>query len=284
MSDPWTDHRPSLFSLAYRLLGSASDANDMLQEAHLRWLTKSAEVESPRAWLEHVVTNLCLDHLKSARVRRETYVGPWLPEPVATEQSTLNGQPVDPESVSLAFLALLERLSPLERAVFVLVEAFDYSADEAAQVLGREGSAVRQLLHRAREHVREGRPRFAPTKEAHLQMLGTFFTAVQSGDVKQVESLLVSDARATTDGGGRARAALNVVEGANRVARFMIGVSTKQIAGVVYELREINGWPALVGVLDGAVVALAQLETDGERVFSISTWSNPEKLTALRVD
>jgi RNA polymerase sigma-70 factor (ECF subfamily) len=115
-------------------------------------------------------------------------------------------------------------------------------------------------------------------------MLDTFFTAVQSGDVKQVESLLVSDARATTDGGGRARAAIHVVEGANRVARFMIGVSTKQLPGVVYELREINGWPALVGVLDGAVVALAQLETDGERVFSISTWSNPDKLTALRVD
>jgi RNA polymerase sigma-70 factor (ECF subfamily) len=283
MSDPWTLHRPGLFSLAYRLLGSASDADDVLQEGHLRWLAKAEEIESPRAWLEHVVTNLCLDHLKSARVRRETYIGPWLPEPVATDQSMLHGRPVDPESVSLAFLALLERLSPLERAAFVLVEAFDYSADEAAQVLGREGPAVRQLLHRAREHVREGRPRFAPSKEAHLQMLGTFFSAVQGGDVKQIEALLVSDAHATTDGGGRSRAALNVVQGANRVARFLVGVSTKQVPGVEYEVREVNGWPALVGVLEGVVVAMAQLETDGERVFGVSTWTNPEKLTALRV-
>jgi RNA polymerase sigma-70 factor (ECF subfamily) len=227
------------------------------------------------------VTNRCLDHLKSARVRREAYVGPWLPEPVETEQSTLRGEPVDTESVSLAFLALLERLSPLERAVFVLVEAFDYSADEAAQVLGREAPAVRQLLHRAREHVRAGRPRFAPSREAHLQMLGTFISAVQAGDVKQVEALLVGDARAVTDGGGRVRAAINVVHGADRVARFLVGVARKAVGAVAYEVREVNGWPALVGVLDGAVVAVLQLETDGEHVFSVSTWSNPDKLVPL---
>lgn len=276
--DPFEQHRPALFSLAYRLLGTASDADDVVQEAHVRWLAKRDEVQAPKAWLERVVTNLCVDHLKSARVQRETYVGPWLPEPVETSQATLRGEPVDLEAVSLGFLALLERLSPLERAVYVLVEAFDYAPDEVAQVLGREPAAVRQLLHRAREHVREGRPRFAPSPELHLAMLGTFFAAVQSGDVKRVEALLVSNAKAVTDGGGRAKAATNVVQGADRVARFIIGVAQKAGPDVTFDVREVNGWPAVVGVQGGVVISLSQLETDGERVFSLSVVVNPDKL------
>lgn len=283
MSD-WNDLKPGLFSLAYRMLGSASEADDVLQEAHLRFTQQLAEVSSPKAWLEQVVTRLCLDQLKSARVQREEYVGPWLPEPVRTDDARLRGAPVDPETVSLALLAVLERLSPLERAVFVLVEVFDYSADEAARLLEREVPAVRQLLHRAREHVHAGRPRFAPSRDAHLAFLGSFFAAVQTGDVKQVESWLADDVRAVTDGGGRARAALNVVEGASKVARFLVGVSTKQIPGVEWSAREVNGWPALVGVLDGQVVALAQVETDGQRVYSFASWSNPEKLATLTRD
>jgi RNA polymerase sigma-70 factor (ECF subfamily) len=179
-------HRAWLFALAYRMLGTATDAEDVLQEAHLRFSEHGAEVEHPRRWLEQVVMRLCLDHLKSARWRREEYVGPWLPEPLDTEGALLQGMLVDPESVSLAFLTLLERLSPLERAVFVLVEIFDYSADEAATALGREPPAVRQLLHRARGHVHAAKPRFAVSQEAHFAILGAFFAAVQAGDVKKV--------------------------------------------------------------------------------------------------
>jgi RNA polymerase sigma-70 factor (ECF subfamily) len=281
MTDPFTEHRAALFALAYRLLNTASDAEDVLQEAHVKWTAHAATVEHPRRWLEQVVTRLCLDQLKSARARREEYVGPWLPEPLETPDATLQGAPIDPEAVSLAFLSLLERLSPLERAVFVLVEGFDYSADEAASVLGREATAVRQLLHRARAHVQEGKPRFAPSREAHLNILGAFFSAVQTGDVKQVESFLAKDARAITDGGGRAKAALNVVEGADRVARFVIGVAKKADPSVTYEVRDINGWPGVVLLKDGQVISVAQLETDGTTVFSFSVCINPEKLEPM---
>lgn len=145
-TDAFGDHRPRLFALAYRMLGTATDAEDVLQEAHLRFAEQQGQVQHPKRWLEQVVTRLCLDELKSARARREEYVGPWLPEPLETQNSMLQGLPVDPESVSLAFLTLLERLSPLERAVFVLVDLFDYSAEEAATALEREIPAVRQLL------------------------------------------------------------------------------------------------------------------------------------------
>lgn len=165
--------------------------------------------------------------------------------------------------------------------MYVLVEAFDYAPDEVAAVLGREGAAVRQLLHRAREHVREGKPRFAATPTQHLELLGAFFAAVQAGDVKRVEGLLASGAKAVTDGGGRAKAALNVVQGAAHVARFVIGVARKAGADVRYEVREINGWPAVVGLEGDVVVSVAQLETDGARVYSLSVVLNPAKLRAV---
>jgi RNA polymerase sigma-70 factor (ECF subfamily) len=281
MTDSFADHRPSLFALAYRILGTVTDAEDVLQETHVKWTQHAATVEHPKRWLEQVVTRLCLDQLKSARARREEYVGPWLPEPLETPGATMQGAPIDPEEVSLAFLSLLERLSPLERAVFVLVEGFDYSAEEAATVLGREAPAVRQLLHRARSHVQEGKPRFAPSRDAHLQLLGAFFSAVQSGDVKQVESYLAKDAKAVTDGGGRAKAALNVLHGAERVARFIIGVSQKGDPNATYEVREVNGWPAVVAVQGGQVTTVAQVETDGTSVFTLIVCLNPDKLAPM---
>jgi RNA polymerase sigma-70 factor (ECF subfamily) len=280
-TDTFTRHRSRLFALAYRMLGTASDAEDVLQEAHLRFSEHSAQVQYPKRWLEQVVTRLCVDQLRSARVRREEYVGPWLPEPLETEGATLQGTPVDPESISLAFLTLLERLSPLERAVFVLVESFEYSAEEAATALGREPAAVRQLLHRARAHVREAKPRFAASREAHLAILGAFFAAVQTGDVKKVESLLAEDARAVLDGGGQAKTALNVVHGADRVARLYIGLSKKVDTTLPYEVREVNGWPSLVIFRARAVMSVTQIETDGHAVFGISVCMNPAKLAAM---
>ncbi len=281
MADTFGDHRPRLFALAYRMLGTATDAEDVLQEAHLRFSEPGAQVQYPKRWLEQVVTRLCLDQLKSARSRREEYVGPWLPEPVETEGARLQGAPVDPESVSLAFLSLLERLSPLERAVFVLVEIFDYSAEEAATALGREAPAVRQLLHRARAHVQAAKPRFAPSREAHVAILGAFFTAVQTGDVKKVESFLAKDARAVMDGGGQVKTALNVVRGADRVARLYAGLSNKVNPNFRYEIREVNGWPALIILLDAAIVSVTTIETDGQVVFGISVCMNPAKLAAI---
>ncbi len=238
-------------------------------------------MQHPKRWLEQVVTRLCLDQLKSARARREEYVGEWLPEPLETEGSRLQGAPVDPESVSLAFLTLLERLSPLERAVFVLVESFDYSAEEAATALGREAPAVRQLLHRARAHVQAANPRFAPSREAHLAILGAFFAAVQTGDVKKVESFLAEDVRAVMDGGGQAKTALKVIRGADRVARLYIGLSKKVDPGLRFEVRDVNGWPALVMLRDSALVSVTALETDGALIFGISVCLNPKKLAAM---
>lgn len=281
LTDTFMAQRPWLFALAYRMLGAATDTEDILQEAHLRFSEHGAHVQHPKRWLEQVVTRLCLDQLKSARARREEYIGPWLPEPLETTDASLRGVPSDSEAISLAFLALLERLSPLERAVFVLVESFDYSAQEAATALGREASAVRQALHRARAHVRAAKPRFAPSRESHLAILGAFFAAVQTGDVKKVESLLAQDARAVMDGGGQAKTALKAVFGANRVARMFVGFARKVDPSLRYEVREVNGWPALLIFREAELVRVAALETDGNLVFGISVCANPRKLTAL---
>ena len=185
------------------------------------------------------------------------------------------------EAISLAFLTLLERLSPLERAVYVLAEAFDYSHEETAQALGRDPAAVRQLLHRAREHVKTGRPRFAPDKATHEAILGRFFGAVLQGDVQGVEQLLAAQVEVRSDGGGKVRAAINVVSGSNRVARLMIGLSKKASPTVRYELHELNGWPSLVGFEADSPVSVTQLETDGQLVYSITTVVNPDKLRGL---
>jgi RNA polymerase sigma-70 factor, ECF subfamily len=280
--DSFEAHRPKLLALAYRVLNSYAEAEDVVQEAHVRWLAREpAPLDSERAWQERVVMNLCLDQLKSARARRETYVGTWLPEPVLTEGALLAGAPIDVEAISLAFLTLLERLSPLERAVYVLAEAFDYSHDELATALGKEPAAVRQLLHRARAHVKSGRPRFAPDKAAHEAIMGRFFGAVMEGDVKSVEQLLASNVVVRTDGGGKVRAALNEVTGPNKAARFIIGVKDKAAPTVRYELHEVNGWPSVVAFDGELPISVTQLETDGELIYSLSTVNNPDKLRAL---
>lgn len=279
--DPFEAHRRRLMTLAYRLLGSWSDAEDVVQEAHLTFSRQpQGSVDNPGAWLERVVTNRCLDQLKSARNQRETYVGPWLPEPVVSE--ALVASPVDVEGISVAFLALLERLSPLERAVFVLAEAFEYAHDDIARVLGRDGAAVRQLLHRARAHVRAGRPRFAKDASAHEAMVTQFLGAVLEGDVTGLERLLRHDVTLTTDGGGKVRAALNVVQGANRVARFFLGIAAKQPADTRVELRSLNGWPALLVFVGPSLASVHHFETDGHVIDAIRTVSNPDKLAALR--
>lgn len=274
MSDEFERHRRRCFSVAYRMLGSAAEAEDMVQEAWLRW--QGAEgVEQPEAWLVATTTRLCLDHLKSARVRREQYVGPWLPEPVSTGEE----DEVDPESISLAFLLLLERLSPTERAVYLLRQVFELEYAQIAATLGKSEAAVRQVFHRASESLRGEQPRYAPSKEQHLRLLTGFVMAVQSGEIAPIEALLAEEARAWSDGGGRVRAALQVIEGRDRVARFLLGVARKgQGSGWQPELREINGWPSLLFWHGPQLAMTVSLETDGAQIFAVHLVLNPDKL------
>lgn len=270
-------HRPSMIAIAYRMLGSAAEAEDIVQEAWLRWQAATREgVRSDRAFLSTVVTRLCLDRLKSARASREQYVGPWLPEPVRTDT------PVDPESISLAFLVLLESLSPVERAVYLLHEVFGYSHSEVAEMVDKEEATCRQLLHRARTHIQARRPRFAPSKEAHERLVTGFMSACLSGDLEGLKRLLAQDVTSWADGGGKVRgASRNPVRGAESVARLFIGLMKKAPAGVTPELTEVNGWPAVVLSLDGTVFDVMSFETDGERIHAIRSVLNPEKLAQV---
>ncbi len=269
------EHRGLLHGIAYRMLGSAADAEDVLQEARLRWLAVAhAEVASPRALLVTIVSRLCLDQLGSARVRRETYVGEWLPEPVAT------GPDADPDTLSMAFMVLLERLAPAERAAFLLAEVFDYSHAEVAAILGKSEEACRQLAARARRHVKEARPR-PVDREAHARTLGAFMAACASGDLRALERMLAADVVARADSGGHARAARRPVHGAERVARLLVGLARKGGAAAVPELRELNGLPALVLREGGAVTTAILLDVDDGQIRAVYFVRNPDKLIGL---
>lgn len=278
-ADPLEAHRAHLFGVAYRMLGSAAEADDVLQDAWLRVRdVPDTEMRSPRAYLTSVVVRLCLDVLRSSRVRAE-YVGPWLPEPVRPSDCA----DVDVErasSISFAFLLLLESLSPLERAVFLLHEVFDYEHREIAGVLERDEGAVRKLLQRAKDHVQDGRPRFSAAPEDHERLLGQFVRAITTGDLAGLEKLLADDVVTRSDGGGRVHAALKLVHGKNDVARLWIGLAKKN-AGVPFEgrLETVNGAPALVISLNGRVDQVIAIETDGEHIFTINLVRNPDKLT-----
>lgn len=271
-------HRPRLFGLAYRMLGAASDADDVLQEARLRWLaTDRAAIVNAEAYLVTMVSRLALDQLGSARVRREVYVGPWLPEPIATAPD------VDAHDLSLAFLHLLERLSPAERAAFLLAEVFDYSHAEVARVLGKSEAACRQLAARARAHVRDGRPRLVDTGE-HARVLGAFVTACASGELAALERLLTADAVVLSDGGGKVTAALHPVTGADRVARMLLGLARKGGAGLTPTPATLNGLPALV-LRDaaGAVDLALALDVVGGKIAAVYLVRNPDKLAGLAI-
>lgn len=270
-------HRRKLFGIAYRMLGSASDAEDVLQDAWLRF-RDARGIDDDEAWLVTTTTRLCLDRLKSARARRETYVGPWLPEPLETST-----EEIDPDSVSVAFLTLLERLSPEERAVFLLKQVFDLEHGEIAASLGITDASSRQLFHRAKGHLADARPRPSPDREAHARLLGAFVFACQAGDVDGLRRLLADDVRAHTDSGGKVRAARRVLHGADAVARFFVGITRKGAGeGISLELRELNGRPAFVLFRDGKIASTFGVDTDGERIVAVHVVSNPDKLARLR--
>lgn len=273
--DAFETERPRLRSLAYRMLGSVAEAEDVVQEAFLRWQGEDdPEIDNPAGFLTTVVTRLCLDVQKSARVRREAYVGPWLPEPLMGAAP----EPRDAESISLAFLVVLESLSPLERAAFLLAEVFDHTSAEIAVVLGRDEGACRQLVRRARAHVTARRPRFAPSREAHERVLTAFLMTCATGDVASLSKMLAADVTSWNDGGGRVRAALKPVFGPDHVARLILGVLRKGPKDFSVALVDANGWPAIV-VRDGERVhSITDIETDGELIFAVRTVLNPDKL------
>lgn len=273
------EERPRLRALAYRMLGSMAEAEDVVQEAYLRWQREEdARVASPGAFLSTVVTRLCLDVEKSARMRRERYVGPWLPEPLGGAVEPTK----DPHSIALAFLVVLESLTPLERAAFLLAEVFDYSHAEIAAILGRDEAACRKLVSRAKGHVLAEKPRFAPSREAHERVLAGFMMACATGDVAGLSRMLAADVTATNDGGGKVHAALKPVRGPDRVARFLLGVIKKGSAAFLPTIEEVNGAPCIVVREGDRVHSVTEIETDGERIHAIRTVLNPDKLR--RVD
>jgi RNA polymerase sigma-70 factor (ECF subfamily) len=280
--------RPRLEAIAYRLLGSASEAEDAVQETFLRWQAADVEhIEVPEAWLTKVLTNLCLNQLTSARARRETYVGQWLPEPVLAGDPMLG--PADTaeqrESVSFAVLALLERLSPNERAVYVLREAFDYPHREIAEILDITEAASQQILHRAKKHIADGKARTEVDEAAARRIVDEFLAAATSGRTEPLVRLLTQDAISVGDGGGKVPARAKAFEGALAVAKFLRGLfkpgkAKRDLVGGSPDVyaATANGGPALVVVLDGRVIGVMCLEVTAEGISAVRSQVNPDKL------
>lgn len=286
-TDVFEQHRPVLMGVAYRMLGRVADAEDVVQDAWLRWAAADREpVREPRAFLVRVTTRLAIDRLRAARTRRETYVGPWLPEPLVTD---VGSAPVEDaaervmltESVSFALLVVLESLSPLERAVFVLREAFGFPYAEIAAALDRSDSAVRQLAGRARRHVAERRPRFDVDPGQQREMTRRFLDAASRGDLGELLELLAPGARLVGDGGGKAKAPLRTITTADKVGRFLAAVAQQNAAGWEFTITELNGGPAVLARRDGKVGAVFQADVADGLIQSVYVVTNPDKLAHL---
>ncbi|MEU8226433.1 RNA polymerase sigma-70 factor [Kribbella sp. NPDC048915] len=276
----FADHREVLVGAAYRVLGSVSDAEDVVQEAWLRWSAiDHADIRDPRAYLIRITTRLALNRLREQKARREQYVGPWLPEPLATEDDPAEVVELA-DSVSMAMLVVLETLSPLERATFVLREVFDLPYDEIADTLGRSEAAVRQLAHRARSHVHARQPRHQVDKQSHTELTMRFMQAAGSGNVDQVLELLAPDAVLISDGGGKKRAALRPIQGADKIARWMLAV-VEDNPGFEVRVLHLNDDLAFVAYYDDEPDTVTFLKTDGDRITELYLIRNPDKLGTL---
>lgn len=303
-ADLFTQHRGLLTGVAYRILGSVADAEDVVQETWLRWSeVDHAKVTEPKAYLIRVTTNLAIDRLRRVRARREAYVGPWLPEPIITTADAAERAELA-DSVELALLVVLETLSPLERAVFVLREAFGLPHAEIAEVVGRGEPAVRQLARRAREHVRERRPRFDVDRGERRRMTERFLAACVEGDLEGLTSLLARDVTLVGDGGGKAKAPLRVLYGADHVARFMASLAGERSlrrlrrafaalpsgglaaeigpAGFGVEITDVNGGPAVLVTVGEVVITMLSLVVEDGLITTVYLVANPEKLSRLR--
>ncbi|MFI9612586.1 RNA polymerase sigma-70 factor [Streptomyces sp. NPDC052023] len=285
-TEVFEEHRPVLLGVAYRMLGRVADAEDVVQDAWLRWSGAGrADVRDPRAYLVRVTTRLALDRLRRIKARNEAYVGPWLPEPYLTEFGDTAPDTAEravlADSVSLAVLVVLESLSPLERVVFVLREAFGYPYADIAAMLDRAEPAVRQLAGRARRHVEERRPRFDVDPAQRRDLTERFLAAAGGGDLDGLMALLAPDVRLVGDSGGKSRAPLRVLENADHVGRFMIGTAGKGVPEMSYRFLELNGGPAVLVLSGGKPDAVLQLDVLDGRVQTVYVVRNPDKLRSL---
>jgi RNA polymerase sigma-70 factor (ECF subfamily) len=280
-------YRPYLFAIAYRMLGSAMDAEDMVQETYLHsQATKSETIHSLKAYLSTILIRLCMDQLNLARRKREQYVGPWLPEPILTAETAETLDPAERvdmnESISLAFLVLLEQLQPFERAVFLLREVFEYEFTEIAAMLGKSEAACRRSFSRAKEHLRAHRPRFSASREMHRQLLDGYVQAVETGEMKTLMSLLTEDVTLWTDGGGKIKqAALRPIRGREAVARMSLGTKRFWLENYQVELGEVNGQPAVIMRTGGRAWSVLTIEVEEGQIQTIRVIANPEKLARV---
>jgi RNA polymerase sigma-70 factor (ECF subfamily) len=283
-ADAFEPVRGRLFGLAYRMLGSRAEAEDVVQEAYVRWHQSDRDViRNAEAWLVTTATRLAIDRLRALKTEREAYTGPWLPEPI------MQNTPPSPDThlelasdLSLAFLVLLERLGPEERAAFLLHEVFDFGYPEIASVLDKSEDASRQIVHRARTRVRSARKRFDVTEAAKANLLRKFTEAMKARDEQTLLSLFAPDATWTADGGGRAAASPHPILGAERIARLVIGFQHRlQSDGATMELVDVNGETGLLVRVDGRILGIMAIESDGERIHAVYAIVNPDKLPAI---
>ena len=279
-------HRSRLFGVAYRMLGTRADAEDTLQEVFLRWHQSSADaVKSPIAWLVSTTTRLCIDRLRTLKLERATYTGPWLPEPIHVQETAPSpeAQQEFADEVSLAFVAVLERLAPTERAAFLLHEVFDYPYGEIAQMLGKSEPACRQLVSRALVRVRESRPRTEMPAQARERLLRSFLAAAKSGDKAEIMRLLSDDAQYMADGGGKVVAALKVLHGNERIGRLYYCVA-RRFVGLDYRPAWVNGEPGAITAMDGQLFSVVSFTMEGDHIRRIYNVRNPDKLAHLTLD
>jgi RNA polymerase sigma-70 factor (ECF subfamily) len=283
----FSEYRKLLFAIAYRLLGSAADAEDVVQDAWFKWSgADRSRVSDPKAYLARIVSNLAVERLRSTRRQRETYVGPWLPEPILTQADAAEDV-ATAESVSLAMLVVLETLSPLERAVFVLKEVFDFSYPEIAEAVDRSEPAVRQAGHRARNHIQARRPRFETDRAKKRAVTERFFAASTGGDINELMDLLAPEVTLWTDGGGKVRQAMRPIIGAPNVAKWLAGTVQRpyegvEIADMTAEVVDINGGPGIVIRGAGRIIATLTVDLDADgKIETIHNVANPDKLHAI---
>jgi RNA polymerase sigma-70 factor (ECF subfamily) len=287
MVESFESYRPYLFSIAYRMLGSAMDGEDMVQETYLRYQgTPPETIRSLKAYLTTILTRLCMDQLQLVRRKRELYVGPWLPEPILTAPTPASEDPAEridrEESISLAFLALLEQLQPFERAVFLLREVFAYEFAEIATMLDKSEVACRRSFSRAKKHLSEHRPRFPASPETHRQMLTGFLQAAQGGDMIPLMDLLAENVTLWADAGGKIKqAALRPIVGRDAVARFSLGTVRFLPEDSRVELAEVNGQAAVIIRTSGQALFVLSIEVEAERIQAIRIIANPEKLARI---
>ena len=285
-TDAFSVRRARLYRLAYRMLGSRADAEDVLQEAWLRWRARDREpLQSEEAWLVTVVTRLAIDRLRTLKAERTSYPGLWLPDPMVEEEGPMTPEAVAElaDDISMALLVVLERLGPEERAAFLLRHTFEYDYVDIAAMLGKSEAACRQAVHRAVERVRQERPRFRVDPERHRALLQRFITAAQSGERNAIQALLADDAQLTADGGGKVASFPRILQGAGRIAKLYWALKRHYGDRLAYRFAWVNGEPGLLRFIDGQLESAQAMTTDGERLVAIYVVRNPDKLRHIAV-